>query len=118
MEKSLTISESAQHCLDGRSLWTRGLLVDVGSTFTKCLVVAPDARVLGQSQSPTTIENDVFVGSGTQLVAPVTVGHEAYIAAGSCITDDVPSGSLAISRGQQQNKKGWATKKKSGNHDD
>jgi len=72
----------------------------------------------GQSKHETTIENDVFVGSGTQLVAPVTVGHEAYIAAGSCITDDVPSGSLAISRGQQQNKKGWATKKKSGNHDD
>jgi uncharacterized protein (TIGR01319 family) len=38
------------------------LLVDVGSTFTKCLVVAPDARVLGQSQSPTTIENDVLDG--------------------------------------------------------
>ena len=72
----------------------------------------------GHSKHETTIENDVFVGSGTQLVAPVTIGHDAYIAAGSCITDDVPSGALAISRGQQHNKEDWTTKKKSGNHDD
>ena len=58
----------------------------------------------------TTVEADVFIGSGTELVAPVTVGRGAYVAAGSCITDDVPARALAIARGRQVNKDGRAEK--------
>jgi bifunctional UDP-N-acetylglucosamine pyrophosphorylase/glucosamine-1-phosphate N-acetyltransferase len=66
----------------------------------------------GQAKHKTTIEDRAFIGSGTQLVAPVTVGHDAYVAAGSCVTDDVPAGALAIARGRQENKIGWAERKR------
>ena len=66
----------------------------------------------GEHKFPTVIEDGVFVGSDSQLVAPVTLGKDAYIAAGSSITEDVPAGSLAIARGRQVNKPGWAKKKK------
>ena len=66
----------------------------------------------GQRKHQTTIEDGAFIGSGTQLVAPVTVGHDAYVAAGSCVTEDVPAGALAIARGRQENKVGWAEKKR------
>ena len=61
---------------------------------------------------PTTIGNRVFIGSGTELVAPVTLGDDAYVAAGSCITDDVPAGALGVARGHQVNKNGWASRRK------
>jgi bifunctional UDP-N-acetylglucosamine pyrophosphorylase/glucosamine-1-phosphate N-acetyltransferase len=64
----------------------------------------------GVSKSKTTIEANVFVGSDSQLVAPVTVGRDAYVGAGSTITKDVPRGALAISRVAQVNKDGWADK--------
>jgi len=64
----------------------------------------------GVSKSKTTIEANVFVGSDSQLVAPVTVGRDSYVGAGSTITKDVPRGSLAISRVAQVNKDGWADK--------
>ena len=60
-------------------------------------------------KSPTTIGDRVFIGSGTELVAPVTLGNDAYVAAGSCITSDVPAGALGIARGRQVNKKDWMT---------
>jgi bifunctional UDP-N-acetylglucosamine pyrophosphorylase / glucosamine-1-phosphate N-acetyltransferase len=66
----------------------------------------------GTAKHPTTIEDDVFIGSDTQLIAPVTVGRGAYVAAGSSITDDVPGGALAIARGRQVNKEGWAARKR------
>jgi bifunctional UDP-N-acetylglucosamine pyrophosphorylase/glucosamine-1-phosphate N-acetyltransferase len=66
----------------------------------------------GEKKHPTTIEDGVFIGSDTQLIAPVKVGKGAYIAAGSSITDDVPENSLAIARGRQVNKPGWKSKKK------
>ena len=66
----------------------------------------------GAAKHHTTLEADVFIGSGTQLVAPVTVGKGAYVAAGSCITDDVPAGALGIARGRQENKTGWVEKRK------
>ena len=50
----------------------------------------------GSVKHRTTIEEDVFIGSGTQLVAPVTVERGAYVAAGSCITEDVPADALAV----------------------
>lgn len=62
----------------------------------------------GVSKNPTRIEDGVFIGSGTELVAPVTVGRGAYIAAGSTITQDVAAGALAIARARQVEKPGWA----------
>jgi bifunctional UDP-N-acetylglucosamine pyrophosphorylase/glucosamine-1-phosphate N-acetyltransferase len=66
----------------------------------------------GVQKNPTVIEDGAFIGSDTQLIAPVTVGRGAYVAAGSSITEDVPAGSLAIGRGRQVNKEGWAEKRK------
>lgn len=67
----------------------------------------------GEKKHPTVIEDDVFIGSDTQLIAPVKVKKGAYVAAGSSITEDVPENSLAIARGRQVNKPGWKPKKKS-----
>lgn len=65
----------------------------------------------GVSKNRTTIEDGAFVGSNTILVAPVTVGQGAYIAAGSVITKDVPAGALGVGRARQENKAGWATRR-------
>ena len=54
----------------------------------------------------------MFIGSGTELIAPVTLGDDAYVAAGSCISDDVPPGALGVARGRQVNKDGWAVRRK------
>jgi bifunctional UDP-N-acetylglucosamine pyrophosphorylase / glucosamine-1-phosphate N-acetyltransferase len=62
----------------------------------------------GVSKRVTRIGNRVFVGSDTSLVAPVSVGDGAYIGAGSCITKDVPADALAVARGRQVTKPGWA----------
>jgi bifunctional UDP-N-acetylglucosamine pyrophosphorylase/glucosamine-1-phosphate N-acetyltransferase len=62
----------------------------------------------GAGKYPTVIEDDVFVGSDTTLVAPVRLGKGSYIGAASCITEDVPAAALAIGRGRQINKPGWA----------
>lgn len=61
----------------------------------------------GANKHRTTIGNDVFVGSSTQLVAPVTVGDGATIGAGSTITHDAPPGELTLSRAPQQTRPGW-----------
>jgi len=66
----------------------------------------------GVTKHPTVIEDDVFIGSDTQLVAPVRVGKGAYVAAGSSITADVPAEALAIARGRQENKPGWVAKRR------
>ena len=65
----------------------------------------------GVNKNPTTIEDGVFVGSGTELVAPVKVGRKAYIGAGSTITKDVPAGALALARARQVVKTGWVAAK-------
>jgi bifunctional UDP-N-acetylglucosamine pyrophosphorylase/glucosamine-1-phosphate N-acetyltransferase len=62
----------------------------------------------GVRKHPTVIEDNVFIGSDSQLIAPVNVGRNAYVAAGSSITDDVPAESLAVARSRQTNKPGWA----------
>jgi len=62
----------------------------------------------GVNKFVTRIGKGVFVGSDTTLVAPLTVGDGAYIGAGSCITKEVPPGALAVGRGRQVNKEGWA----------
>ncbi len=61
----------------------------------------------GVRKNRTHIGSEVFIGSGTQLIAPVKVGRKAYVAAGSTITKDVPAGSLAIARARQVEKPGW-----------
>jgi len=61
----------------------------------------------GFHKSKTIIGNKSFIGSNTNLVAPVTLGDNTFVAAGSTITDDVPEGSLAIARQRQINKEGW-----------
>ena len=64
----------------------------------------------GFAKHRTTIGDRVQVGSDTQLVAPVAVGDDAYIGAGSTITKDVPAGALAVSRAPQQLKAGWVAR--------
>jgi len=61
----------------------------------------------GQAKHSTIIEDRVFVGSNTSLVAPITVGKDAVIGAGSTITKDVPPGSLAVERSRQHNYEQW-----------
>ncbi|MGO9649899.1 MAG: bifunctional UDP-N-acetylglucosamine diphosphorylase/glucosamine-1-phosphate N-acetyltransferase GlmU [Terriglobales bacterium] len=66
----------------------------------------------GVHKHTTVIEDGVFVGSDTTLVAPLRVAKGAYIGAGSCITDDVPEDSLAIGRARQIVKEGWMKQKR------
>lgn len=65
----------------------------------------------GENKYPTVIEDSVFVGSNTELVAPVTVKKGSTIGAGSTITKDVPEGALAISRSKQKTIRGWKQRK-------
>ncbi len=62
----------------------------------------------GVAKHTTTIEAGAFIGSDSQLIAPVTVGRDAYVASGTTVTKDVPRGALAIRRVQQVNVEGWA----------
>ena len=65
----------------------------------------------GVKKSPTILEDEVFIGSDSQLVAPVKVGKGAYVGAGSTITKDVPAYALALSRAQQRNIEGWVKRR-------
>ena len=67
----------------------------------------------GVHKHTTTIGNRVFIGSDSTLVAPLTVGNGAYVAAGSCITEDVPDDALALGRSRQVTKEGWVAKRRS-----
>jgi len=84
---------------------TVGSRVNVGAGTITC-------NFDGTRKYPTVIEDGAFIGSDSQLVAPVRVGAGAYIAAGSTITEDVPPGALGIARGQQVNKPGWVERRK------
>ena len=64
----------------------------------------------GVEKHTTTIEAGVFIGSDSQIVAPVTIGKNAYVATGTTVTRDVPADALAISRSPQQNKDAYASK--------
>jgi len=68
----------------------------------------------GVAKHRTTVGHDVFIGSDTVLVAPLTVGEGAYTAAGSTITEDVPPGALGIARGRQHNSEGWVERNRAG----
>ena len=86
---------------------TIGAHVNIGAGTITC-------NYDGVNKNPTVIEDGAFIGSDSQLIAPVRVGAGAYVAAGSSITDDVPPGALGIARGRQQNVLGWVEKKKEG----
>jgi bifunctional UDP-N-acetylglucosamine pyrophosphorylase/glucosamine-1-phosphate N-acetyltransferase len=86
---------------------TIGANVNVGAGTITC-------NYDGQNKHQTVIEDDAFIGSDSQLIAPVRVGKGAYVGAGSSITQDVPQGALGIGRGRQTNIEGWADRKKAG----
>ncbi len=62
----------------------------------------------GEQKHTTVLEDEVFIGSDSQLIAPVTIKRGAYVASGSTITKDVPEDALALSRSTQENKEGYA----------
>ncbi|HLB91120.1 MAG TPA: bifunctional UDP-N-acetylglucosamine diphosphorylase/glucosamine-1-phosphate N-acetyltransferase GlmU [Terriglobales bacterium] len=66
----------------------------------------------GVNKHTTVIEDGVFIGSDSTLVAPVKIGRGAYVAAASCITEDVPADALALGRARQSVKEGWARAKR------
>ena len=61
----------------------------------------------GEKKNQTVIEDGAFIGSDSQLIAPVTIGTGAYVGSGTTIREDVPSGALAVSAGKQRNIEGW-----------
>ena len=79
---------------------TIGSRVNIGAGTITC-------NYDGANKHRTIIEDDVFIGSDTQLVAPVTVGKGATIGAGSTITEDAPAGKLTLGRGRQVTIAGW-----------
>jgi bifunctional UDP-N-acetylglucosamine pyrophosphorylase / glucosamine-1-phosphate N-acetyltransferase len=83
---------------------TIGEKVNVGAGTITC-------NYDGVSKHQTIIEDGAFIGSDSQLIAPVRIGRGAYVAAGSSVTDDVPPESLAIARSKQTNKEGWVSRK-------
>ena len=65
----------------------------------------------GVKKNETVIEDGAFIGSDTQLIAPVTVGKGAYVGSGTTIRQNVPAGALAVSAGRQRNFEGWVAEK-------
>jgi bifunctional UDP-N-acetylglucosamine pyrophosphorylase/glucosamine-1-phosphate N-acetyltransferase len=86
---------------------TIGERVNIGAGVITC-------NYDGVKKNQTVIENGAFVGSDSQLIAPVTIGEGAYVGSGSTVRQDVPAGSLAVSAGKQRNLEGWVEKKKVG----
>jgi len=66
----------------------------------------------GVNKNQTTIEDGAFIGSDTQLIAPVTIGKGAYVGSGTTVRENVPAGALAVSAGKQRNLEGWVDKKR------
>jgi bifunctional UDP-N-acetylglucosamine pyrophosphorylase/glucosamine-1-phosphate N-acetyltransferase len=84
---------------------TIGANVNIGAGTITC-------NYDGEKKSPTVIEDGAFIGSDSQLIAPVRVGQGAYIGSGSTIREDVPAGALAVTAGKQRNIDGWVGKRK------
>ncbi len=82
-----------------------GARVNVGAGTITC-------NYDGVHKHLTTIEEGAFIGSDSQLVAPVTVGKGAYVAAGTTVTEDVPAGALALTRPPQVNVEGYVERKR------
>jgi len=66
----------------------------------------------GVAKNQTTIEDGAFIGSDSQLIAPVTVGKGAYVGSGTTVRENVPAGALAVSAGKQRNIDGWVEKRR------
>jgi bifunctional UDP-N-acetylglucosamine pyrophosphorylase/glucosamine-1-phosphate N-acetyltransferase len=84
---------------------TIGAKVNIGAGTITC-------NYDGTKKSQTVIGDGAFIGSDTQLIAPVTVGKGAYVGSGTTIREDVPPDALAVSAGRQRNIEGWVKKKK------
>jgi len=84
---------------------TIGSKVNIGAGTITC-------NYDGVKKNQTIIEDGAFIGSDTQLIAPVTVGKGAYVGSGTTIRESVPAGALAVSAGKQRNIEGWVDKKK------
>jgi bifunctional UDP-N-acetylglucosamine pyrophosphorylase/glucosamine-1-phosphate N-acetyltransferase len=84
---------------------TVGADVNVGAGTITC-------NYDGVNKHRTVIEDGAFIGSDSQLVAPVTVGKGAYVGAGSSIVNDVPAGALGIARARQNTVEGWVERRK------
>ena len=72
----------------------------------------------GVHKHRTMVGRDAFVGTDSTLIAPVTIGDGAYVAAGSTVTDDVAAGDLAVARGRQHAVKGWVLRRRAGTASD
>ena len=83
------------------------MVVD-GKAVRSCRATPADV----QAKQVTTIEDGAFIGSDTQLVAPVRIGAGAYVGTGTTVREDVPAGALAVSAGKQRNIEGWVEKKR------
>src|SRR5262245_36787146 len=84
---------------------TIGEKVNVGAGVITC-------NYDGVKKHQTVIEDGAFIGSDTQLIAPVTVGKGAYIGTGTTVRENVPGGPLAVSAGKKRNIEGWVQHKK------
>lgn len=84
---------------------TVGAHVNVGAGTITC-------NYDGARKHQTVIEDGAFIGSDTQLIAPVTVHAGAYVGSGTTVREDVPAGALAVSAGRQRNIDGWVEQKK------
>jgi bifunctional UDP-N-acetylglucosamine pyrophosphorylase/glucosamine-1-phosphate N-acetyltransferase len=84
---------------------TLGPNVNVGAGTITC-------NYDGRQKHQTVIEEGAFIGSDSQLVAPVTIGRGAYVGSGTTVREDVPPGALAVSAGKQRNVEGWVERKK------
>jgi len=84
---------------------TIGANVNVGAGTITC-------NYDGVKKQPTVIEDGAFIGSDSQLIAPVTIGKGAYVGSGTTVREDVPPGALAVSAGKQRNIDGWVENKK------
>ena len=66
----------------------------------------------GEHKNQTVIEDGAFIGSDSQLIAPVRIGSGAYVGTGTTVREDVPAGALAVSAGKQRNFEGWVEKRR------
>lgn len=105
MKKSVLGSGSKSMHLSYIGDATVGENVNIGAGTITC-------NYDGEKKNPTVIEDNVFIGSGTELVAPVTVRRNSFIAAGSTITEDVPENALAIARQRQANIADWVSRRR------
>ena len=84
---------------------TIGANVNIGAGTITC-------NYDGSRKHQTIIEDGAFIGSDSQIVAPITVGRGAYVGTGTTVREDVPPGALGVSAGKQRNIEGWVDRKK------